>query len=205
MKKYFVMLAALALVSCKSSSPVAKIDSDTLVLDKVHSKLSAIAMKNEIKEVEVRFPNLDGTLQLSPFKGIVNVGIDTLDTGDKTRDANIETLFFEVAMAAMNKSASFELDSLQGDLSTLQDGQSFPMTGKGTLSIHGAKVDLSGPLNITKLAGGGYSASFSDLWTVNIKDAGMLDQLANLNKNCPQPHRVGLNVKMKGELVYIKQ
>ena len=204
MKKILIVTACAFLLSCKSGAPVAKVDAGTLVLDKAHSKLTAIAMKNESKAVELHFPDIDGTLSLSPFKARVNVSIDSLDTGDKTRDKNVKTLFFELAQSAMNGKASFELTKLEGDLASLKEGESFPMKGSGTLSLHGAQVALSGPLNVMRMGGGSYRATFSSLWKVNIKDLGMLEPLANLNKNCPQPHRVGLDVALQGELVYVK-
>jgi polyisoprenoid-binding protein YceI len=206
MKKHLIFAASLAiLASCKSNAPMAKSDPGTFVLDKSHSMLTAVAMKNETKAVELHFPGLDGSMTLSPFHATLDVAIDTLDTGDKVRDANVKNYFFEVAKAAMNTKASFELTKLEGDLASLKEGDSFPMKGSGTLNIHGASIPLSGPLSVTHRMGGGYSASFNDIWTVNIKDAGMEAQLANLNTNCPQPHRVGLNVAMKGEIVYLKQ
>ena len=203
-KKILMAVMALGMLSCKSGAPSAKLEPGTLVLDKWHSKLTAVAMKNEVKPVELHFPDLEGSLSTAPFKASVRVAIDTLDTGDKVRDNNVKTLFFEVAKAAINKGATFDLTKLEGDPTAMKEGESFPMKATGTLSLHGAKLTLSGPLNVTRLSGGGYSASFKDLWTVNIKDAGMLEALENLNKNCPQPHRVGLNVALQGELVFVK-
>lgn len=202
--KKLMMLAAVLLLSCKSGSPTAKGEAHSYVLDAGKSRLSAIAMKNETKAVELRFPSLDGSLELSPLKATVNAAIDKLETGDKTRDSNVKTLFFEVAKSAAFGKAQFVLSRLEGDLAGLKVGDSFPMKGSGTLGLHGASVNLSGPLNVTRLKNG-YSANFSSLWTVNIKDAGMSEMLDNLNKNCPQPHRVGLNVALQGELIFVKR
>jgi polyisoprenoid-binding protein YceI len=204
MIRLLCLALALGVLSCKSSAPQAKAAPGDLVLDAAHSKLSAVAMKNESKAVELRFPELKGSLSLSPLSARVEASIEKLETGDKLRDQNVKTFFFDTAFAA-NKTAEFNLTKLDGDLAGLKEGQGFPMRGQGTLALHGARLALSGPLTITRLAGGGYSASFKDLWVVNIKDAGMLEQLANLNKNCPQPHRVGLNVALQGELVFAKQ
>src|SRR5256885_654612 len=136
MMRKLLMIAAAALLSCKSQGPVSKLEAGSLVLDKAHSKLTAVAMKNETKAVELHFPDLDGAMSLSPFKATVNVSIDTLETGDKARDSNVKTLFFEVAKSALNTRASFVLDKLEGDLAGLKEGDHFPMKGSGTLSLH---------------------------------------------------------------------
>src|SRR5580700_837965 len=105
MKRLLWIPAALLLSSCQSGGGTASSSPKALLLDKAHSSLSAVALKNESKEVTVNFTNLDGSLVLSPFKGDLKIGIDTLSTGDATRDANVKNYFFETAMAAANTSA----------------------------------------------------------------------------------------------------
>jgi len=77
------------------------------------------------------------------------------------------------------------------------------MEAKARLKIPGGSASVSGPLSVTKTEKG-YSASFKDVWSVNIKELGMMPQLANLSEACPQPHRVGLEVKIAGELAFIR-
>lgn len=205
MKRLLALPFVLFLASCQSSAPVATAAPKPLILDKAHSSLAAVALKNEVKEVTVNFPTLDGSLELNPFKGDLKIGVDTLSTGDPTRDANVKNYFFETALAAVNATADFTLASVDGDLSSLTVGQAVTMTGKGSLSLHGASIALQGPLSVTKMPGGGYTAVLGDKWIVNIPGASMATQLANLDKNCPQPHRVAADVTIKGQLSFIPQ
>jgi polyisoprenoid-binding protein YceI len=205
-KKIFVaaalLVGCLALYACKSAEKKVSLPAGSYALDKAHSSLSATVMKNESIPVVLKFPKLDGGMTLSPLGAKISAGIDTLDTGNPVRDNNVRMLFFEVLTAA-NRTATFDLKKLEGDPGSLAEGQSLPMKGEGTLSLHGSTVQISGPLTVSKTAQG-YSAEFKDAWTINIKDAGMLPQLANLSDACPQPHRVGLNVNLSGSLVFIR-
>jgi polyisoprenoid-binding protein YceI len=208
MKKILLSVALLGFgwgfVSCKSADTAsATPGAQAYVLDKPNSSLQATVTKNESVPVVLKFPQLDGNLALSPLVANLTISIDSLDTGNKDRDTNVKTLFFEVA-SAMNQKAGFALTHLDVDASELKEGQSKEAKGEGTLNLHGAKANLSGPLTLSRSATG-YSATFKDSWILNIKDAGMAAQLANLNRACPQPHRVGLDVKLAGNLVFVKR
>jgi len=203
MKTLALAALALGLASCKCPNPAAKAMAPMAYkLDAAHSQLSAVAIKNEVKPVALKFPDLEGGLDAKPFKALLSARLDTLDTGDKGRDANVRNFFFEIAKTG-NDRAMIEVTEIGADLDVLKDGASLATTAKGKLSMHGSSLEISGPLQISR-KGSTLSVSFKDAWTINIKSMGMLDALANLNKNCPQPHRVGLDVKLSGELVFQK-
>ena len=122
-------------------------------------------------------------------------------TGNPARHANIQNWFFEVAKKASFGSATFSWTGKQEDLKALKAGEAAKVTLSGELSLHGHKTQLSGPAELTLLADGSYKASFSG-WVVDIKKSKMGEALANMNKLCPQPHRVANDVGLKGDLIF---
>lgn len=197
-------LAAFALASCKSAEVAELNPEEVLKLDPWRSTLQATVIKNETVPVTLRFPNMEGSLSFKPAKAKVSANIETLETGDKARDENITKVFFEAAKNALFKKAEFQLTHLEGDPTSLAEGEALYMKAKGQLYLHGVNLELNGRLNVKRLPAGAFAAEFKDSWTINIKEVNMLEALANLNAICPQPHRVGHNVKLSGELVYVK-
>ncbi|MES2201021.1 MAG: YceI family protein [candidate division FCPU426 bacterium] len=202
MKKAVLVLLCAALVSCKSGKEAPKVPAGPLTLDKAHSSLSAVAIKNGKVPVTVNFKDLEGSLTLQPFKAELGISLDTLQTGDEKRDANVKRYFFETLRKEAFKKAAFELKELEGGLEGLKEGEERVAQGKGELSLHGVSLAMSGPLTVKSLPGGAYSASFKEAWVVSIKGVKLMSQLKNLNKHCPKPHQVGEKVALTGELVF---
>lgn len=140
-------LAAALMVGCVSNKPLNTVG--RLTLDTAHSNLSAVAIKNEKVPVDVKFPGLSGWAEASG-QAELTIPISSLDTGNPERDTNIKDLFFEVAKKAAFGSASFKLDKIETDLSTLKSGQIVTAKGSGSLSLHGASLDLSGLLTFAR-------------------------------------------------------
>jgi len=172
-------------------------------LDAAASTLVASALKNESVTVKVSFPGLGGSLDLSSGVAVVGADLKKLSTGDVARDSNIQSLFFEVAKKAVYGQATFNWKGVPAELKALKTGEAKAVTLSGTLTIHGSKVPLSGPAELTLLANGNYKASLKN-WKLSIQALKLGGTLANLNKLCPQPHRVADEVLLNGELVFKK-
>lgn len=191
-------LAAALMVGCVSNKPLNTVG--RLTLDTAHSNLSAVAIKNEKVPVDVKFPGLSGWAEASG-QAELTIPISSLDTGNPERDTNIKDLFFEVAKKAAFGSASFKLDKIETDLSTLKSGQIVTAKGSGSLSLHGASLDLSGLLTFAR-KGNSVTVTLGEGWEIAINKTSLVQALKNLNKHCPQPHRVGNVVKLGGTLVF---
>lgn len=171
-----------------------------LLLDGAASSLTATAIKNETIPVAVAFPKLTGWVSLAPaLKGELSIDIAALTTGNPGRDQNIAELFFETLKSTSNQSALFRMRGVKDGAFSLKDGEEGSVDVSGTLSLHGGSVVLSGPL-LVKRVGAAYTATLGVGWKLNIPTAGMSAALANLNKLCPQPHRVGEDVALAGRL-----
>ncbi len=173
-------------------------------LDASSSTLTASALKNESVTVAVKFPVLSGSLDPATGKATVTADLKGLETGNPARNTNIETLFFEVAKKASFGEASFTWKGKAADLAALNAGMPVSVTLTGELKLHGTKTKVSGPALVSLLDDGSYKASFSG-WKLDIKALKLADTLANMNKICPQPHRVANEVGLKGDLVFKKQ
>jgi polyisoprenoid-binding protein YceI len=172
-------------------------------LDAAASTLTASALKNESVTVKVNFPVLSGTLDLGSGKASVSTDLKGLQSGNPVRDTNIQTLFFEVAKKAAYGTASFSWKGKAKDLKALVAGTPQNVTLNGELSLHGSKTKLGGPAVLSLQADGSYKASFSG-WTVDVQKSKLGKVMAAMNKVCPQPHRVGNEVGLAGELVFRK-
>jgi polyisoprenoid-binding protein YceI len=185
----------LMAASCgKALSPEA-----ALVLDPAASKLSAVAVKNETVNVELRFPGLEGSAKASG-EAELRIALGSLETGDVARDHNIKELFFEASKPLFG-TAVFRLKSLEQLVAGMKAGSQVATRGEGSLGLHGSESSLGGPLLI-KHEGKRVSVDLGEGWTVMIDKAGMGKLLKALNKACPQPHRVGNAVTVKGKLVF---
>lgn len=192
------LVSALAL-GCVSSKPLGTMG--RLTLDPAKSTLSAVAMKNESVPVTVKFPGLSGWADASG-QAELSIPISSLDTGNPARDANIKDLFFEVAKKAAFGSATFKLKATDAPVGALKGGQSLATRGEGVLSLHGAEISVAGPLTL-KREGKLLKVDLGEEgWTILIDKSGMTTPLKNLNKHCPQPHRVGNKVVVKGTLAF---
>jgi polyisoprenoid-binding protein YceI len=176
---------------------------ETFGLDAAGSTLTAAVMKNESVTVKVGFPALTGSLDPASGAAVVTADLKGLRTGDASRDANVQTYFFELAKKAAYGQASFAWQGKPGQLAVLKAGAPMAVTLTGKLSLHGETRPLSGPAMLSLLPNGAYKASFSG-WVVDIKKSKMAAPLAALNKVCPQPHRVGNQVLLSGDLVFKK-
>jgi len=195
-------IAALAalLAACAGSCPAP--GAAALILAPAQSSITATAIKNETKAVPVRFPGLSGWADPLSGTARLTIPLATLSTGDPARDSNVRTLFFEVGKATGYDQAQFSLNGVEGDLAKLGDEQSLTATAKGSLALHGASLDLQGLLVFSR-QGSAWTVVLGDGWTVPIDKTSLVDALANLNKNCPQPHRVGNLVSLSGHLVFL--
>jgi polyisoprenoid-binding protein YceI len=171
-------------------------------LDSGRSTLTATAIKNESKAVPVHFPGLKGWADPSSGKARLEIPLTTLSTGDLARDANVRTLFFEVDKLASYGSAVFSLEKADADLSMVKEGAPIETQGHGTLELHGAKLGLDGPLAVAR-EGQSIRVTLGKAWVVEIDKTSLVQALANLNKNCPQPHRVANDVALSGDLVFV--
>lgn len=200
--KQKMMLAGLGSLVCLSlacgQKPLSTVG--RLSLDPAASKLSAVSLKNESKEVALNFPGLSGWAEASG-KAELDIAVDKLMTGDEARDANLKTYFFELAKDAGFAKAHFTLGKVDADLDAMKAGQPLSTKGQGMLSLHGAGILLSGPLTFTR-KGKTVSVTLEDGWQILIDQTNFVAPLKALNKNCPQPHRVGNAVKLKGTLVF---
>jgi polyisoprenoid-binding protein YceI len=196
-KKLFAVLMTLSLAAGVHAAEAA------LKLDAGASTLVASALKNESVTVKVSFPVMSGSLDLATGKASVSADLKGLQSGNPVRDGNIQTLFFEVAKKAAYGTATFSWKGKAKDLKALAVGVPQNVTLSGELSLHGAKTKLSGPAALSLLADGSYKASFSG-WVVDITKTKMGKALANMNKICPQPHRVANDVALAGELIFKK-
>lgn len=173
----------------------------TLQLDAEASSLSAVAMKNESVPVTLKFKGLSGWA-LASGQAELSIPLEKLETGDIARDGNIKALFFEIAKKLEFSTATFKLDSVEQGLLGLGNGQVLATRGEGVLTLHGAKLGMGGPLNF-KRKGDSVSVDLGeDGWTILIDRTSLVPALKVLNKNCPQPHRVGNAVVVKGTLVF---
>jgi len=193
-----VMVAALGLALGCGQKPLGSVG--RLALDPAASTLKAVALKNESKEVALAFPGLSGWAQADGTAEL-NIPVDTLSTGDAARDANLKQLFFELAKDAGFAKARFTLAKVDADLKGLQSGQTVQGKGEGALSLHGNSVALSGPLSFSR-KGGVLTVTLGEGWQVLIDQTNFVEPLKTLNKNCPQPHRVGNVVKIQGSLAF---
>jgi polyisoprenoid-binding protein YceI len=201
MKKSVLLgLAAVGglLAACAAPEPLSKLG--RLNLDAAASTLSAISVKNDTVEVPVAFSALQGWAEASG-KAEIRIPLASMSTGNEGRDANIKKWFFELDKAAGFATATFTLTSLDADVSTLADGQRLSLNARGTLALHGASSELAGPLTLSR-QGKTLTVTLGEGWAVLIDKAGMSKPLKALNQNCPQPHKVGNAVKLKGSLVF---
>lgn len=196
-KTFMTGLALIASLQLRAAA------SAVYFLDSAASTLVASALKNESVTVAVRFPVLSGNLDLVSGQAHVTADLKGLATGNPARDTNIQTLFFEVAKQVSFGQANFSWKGKAADLAALKVGAPQDVTLTGELSLHGSTSKLSGPASLSVLEDGSYKASFSG-WVVDIKKAKLAGTLAAMNKICPQPHRVGNEVGLKGELVFKK-
>jgi hypothetical protein len=173
-----------------------------LHLDAVHSTLTATALKNGKKEVPVHFPGLKGWADLTAGTAKLVIPLKTLSTGDVTRDYNVKTLFFEVSKLAAYSKATFKLEKVDADLSHLGAAAPISTLGHGSLTLHGASLALDGPLVFTR-KGDAVIVDFKEPWIIAIDKTSLVEALAHMNKNCPQPHHVANDVKITGELVFV--
>ena len=194
MKKTLI-LASLVLLAATT------LQAASFKLDAGASTLVASALKNESVTVQVKLPALSGSLDTTTGKASVTADLKGLVTGNPARDANIQNWFFEVAKKASFGSASFCWAGKPEDLKALKAGVASDVTLTGELSLHGSKTKIGGPAQLTLQADGSYLASFSG-WRLDIKKLKMGEALANMNKLCPQPHRVANEVGLKGDLVF---
>lgn len=171
-----------------------------LSLDAAASSLEAVALKNESKEVAVKLPGLSGWAEASG-KAELDIAVDKLATGDEARDGNLKNYFFELAKDAGFAKAHFTLGKVDADLDALKSGKPVTAKGQGMLSLHGAGILLSGPLSFSR-KGKTVSVTLEEGWQILIDQTNLVAPLKALNKNCPQPHRVGNAVKLKGTLVF---
>ena len=191
---------AVGLVALACAAPKTLGQAGRLSLDSKASSLSAVAIKNGKVPVKVDFPGLKGWAQPSG-QAELSIPLSELSTGNEPRDANVKNYFFELGKVADFATATFRLSKLDADISGLADGQSLSATAQGSLSLHGASVDLSGPLAFAR-KGRSVTVSLGDGWAVLIDKTSLVEPLKNLNKNCPQPHNVGNEVKLQGSLVF---
>jgi polyisoprenoid-binding protein YceI len=202
MKKTLLAVAAALLLAAACAAPkVAPAPSGALKLDTTLSTLTAVAIKNESKEVPVHFTGLIGWAGLDG-KGELFIPLGGLQTGDPARDQNVKTLFFEVGKAASFAGATFKLGSVDADLAKLAEGQTLTAKALGSLLLHGASVPLAGDLAFTR-QGKAISAVLGKGWAIEIDQTTLVGPLKELNANCPQPHRVGNTVALKGTLVFV--
>jgi len=165
------------------------------------SKVVATAIKNESVPVNVSFGALSGWADAAEGKAWIRIPVASLSTGDLTRDHNIKELFFEVAKSAGFATAEFFLDGVEGDLSALAQGKLLAANGRGRLKLHGSETALEGPVVFEKTAQD-VKVSLKEGWNIRIDKAGLGKALAQLNEQCPQPHRVANVVTLSGELVF---
>lgn len=192
-------IAVAALVAA-CAAPKTLGQAGKLTLDSKASSLSAIAIKNGKVPVKVDFPGLKGWAR-SDGQAELSIPLTKMSTGNEPRDANVKNYFFELGKDAGFATATFRLSKLDADVSGLADGQSLSATAQGSLSLHGAAVDLSGPLSFTR-KGRSLNVSLGEGWAILIDKTSLVEPLKNLNKNCPQPHNVGNEVKLQGSLVF---
>lgn len=201
-RKFLVLALPLALLAGACAGPQTPPPATALKLDTTQSSLTATAIKNEVKSVAVNFPGLKGWADPASGSAELQIPLNTLSTGDLTRDANVKNLFFEVGKLESNGSATFKLAKVDLNFSSLADGATVTAIGHGSLSLHGADVALEGPLSFAR-QGQSIKVHLLDGWAVAIDKTSLVEALANLNKNCPQPHRVGNEVKLSGDLVFM--
>jgi polyisoprenoid-binding protein YceI len=191
---------SLILVACAATGPVP--GPAALKLDPSQSSLTATAIKNEVKPVAVHFPGLHGWADPSSGVAKLEIPLTTLSTGDLTRDFNVKTLFFETGKLADYGTAGFTLAKVDTTVSGLAEGTVVTAQGHGSLTLHGASLPLEGPLSFIR-QGKSLRVHLGDGWVVAIDKTSLVEALANLNKNCPQPHRVGNAVAISGDLVFV--
>jgi polyisoprenoid-binding protein YceI len=199
MKTILTAVATLGLAAaCAAPQPLAKVG--PLHLDTAASSVVAVAVKNGKVEVPVTFSGLQGFAQ-ADGKVEIRIPVGSMSTGNDVRDGNVKKFFFELDKVADFATAVFTLQSLDADVSGLKDGQTLSAGAKGSLSLHGAAVDLAGPLTFSR-KGKTLTVTLGEGWAVLIDKTSLVEPLKNLNKNCPQPHVVGNEVKLKGTLVF---
>jgi polyisoprenoid-binding protein YceI len=199
--KFLYFIPGMALLALACVGPQHGPGPGALKLDPAQSTLTATAIKNGVKPVAVHFPGLSGWADPSAGTAELAIPLATLATGDLTRDYNVRTLFFEVGKLASYATADFTLDKVDADVSALQAGVAVSTLGHGTLELHGASLHLDGPLEIVK-DGPSIKVVLGKGWVVAIDKTSLTQALVNLNKNCPQPHHVGNDVTLSGELVF---
>jgi polyisoprenoid-binding protein YceI len=191
---------AFILAACAAGEPGR--GPSALKLDPKQSSLTATAIKNEVKPVAVHFPDLEGWADPSTGMAELEIPLTALSTGDLTRDFNVKTLFFETGKSSVFATATFKLSKIDTPVSGLAEGTVITAQGHGSLNLHGAELPLEGPLSFMR-QGKALRVQLGDGWVVAIDKTSLVEALANLNKNCPQPHRVGNEVKISGNLVFV--
>lgn len=199
-KSLWMALAGLAFAAACAAPKTLPAPAGALKLDPAQSNLTAIAIKNEVKEVPVHFGGLSGWASLDG-KGDLQIPLGSLSTGDVARDQNVKTLFFEIGKAAAFASARFQLSSVAADLGKLEEGRTTTALALGSLNLHGASLPLSGPLSFVK-EGKTLRATLEKGWSIAIDQTTLGQPLKNMNANCPQPHHVGNSVALTGTLVF---
>ena len=174
-------------------------------LSSQHSRLSAVALKNEQSTVTVRFPELKGyaTFGNRP-SAFIQARVSSLYTGQTPgRDMNLRQRFFEVDQKASYEWSSFRLHTVEGNLEGMAPGVEIVVQASGDLVVHDTKVRASGQVSLVKGPVGETIVRLEGPWNLSIKALGMEIPLKNLNAFCPQPHRVADTVRLEGKLVFV--
>jgi polyisoprenoid-binding protein YceI len=164
--------------------------------------VSFSAIKNGDTPVAGKVTDVTASIDLSrlpALKGTVRIGLNSLNTGNAPRDANLRTYFFETT-GATGEAAEFIPDSFQGPAFDPRN-----LTGKiegtltGSLVLHGGETKISLPVQIERTAGGALEISSVAATQVSINTLAMQDEKAALIKVCGHKSiedGVGIQIKL---------
>ncbi len=143
------------------------------------SSIYFVGIKNDLVAVPGSFTGLSGALDPETGTGWVEVAVSTLATGDRARDANILTHFFEATKFPL---ARFELENVD-PTQVPPAGGSLSLTVKGSLVLHGSRFMLAVPIRVSRESGGFRVQSAGPL-LLNAADFGMERQVQVLKAVC---------------------
>jgi polyisoprenoid-binding protein YceI len=138
------LLCAAALVLAAGGLNALEMDSD-------HSELSIVSVKNDRFAEVFTFKDIKGHIADDSGKAVIQIALDSIDTGVAIRDERMQKYLFET-----DKFKTAEFTSMV-DLQALKDlgkGEQRELELKGELALHGNTVPMRFATQVTRLSSG---------------------------------------------------
>lgn len=174
-------------------------DATVYELSSPETRVGYVSYKNKELPVPGVFTEANGFMTTDHLEGWVNVL--SIDSGNPVRDARLEKLFFEVENAD-NATMYFTSTSVTG-LDAWPTGDApVKATVKGTLDMHGKKVEVALPMKIEK-NDDQYEVELTSDVLLGFDKFGLIEPLNHLMKACNH-HQMGTSAKLQLDLTLKK-